>query len=111
MTVSKHLSFYMQFHVKAECIGEFKERAMYVLENMSKEDKFEVCYFHQDTEDPTKFSVYESWTEPSAEAFMANQLHAKEYRKAYEERLPDLLVSPRIITFLDPIKRWRRQWK
>ena len=51
--MSKHLSFYVQFHVKSECIGEFKERAMYVLENMSKEDTFEVCYFHQDAEDPT----------------------------------------------------------
>lgn len=106
--MSKHLSFYVQFHVKSECVDEFKERVLYVLESMSVEDTFVVCYFHQDANDPTRFSVYERWTEPSAEAFMENQLHAKEYRKEYEERLPDLLASPRSITFLDPIKEWHR---
>jgi quinol monooxygenase YgiN len=61
--VSKHLSFYVQFHVKPECVDEFKERVFYVLESM----------------------------------------------KAYEERLPDLLASPRTITFLNPIKEWHRE--
>lgn len=107
--MSKHLSFYVQFHVKPEFVDEFKERVLYVIESMSVEDTFVVCYFHQDVNDPTRFSVYERWTEPSAEAFMENQLYAKEYRKEYEERLPNLLASPRQITFLDPIGEWHAE--
>jgi quinol monooxygenase YgiN len=107
--MSKHLSFYVEFHVKPECVNEFKERVLYVLDSMSVEKTFVVCYFHQDANNSTRFSVNERWTEPSAEAFMENQLHAKEYRKAYEERLPELLASPRKITFLVSIKEWHRQ--
>ena len=98
----------MQFYLKPECVDEFKERAMHVLESMSIEDTFVVCYFHQDANDPTRFSVYEKWTEPSMDVFMETQLRGKAYRDEYEARLPDLLQSPRVITVLDPVKEWHR---
>jgi len=104
--MENYLTFYVQFHLKPEHVGEFKERLEYVLESMTVEDTFVDCYMHQDTNDPTRLSVYERWTEPSAEAFMKNQLHAKEYRREYEERIPELLASPRVITFLEPEGEW-----
>jgi len=76
---------------------------------MLKEDTFVVCYMHQDANDPNKFTLYERWSEPSREAFMENQVNAKEYRKVYEQKLPGMLQSPRVITFLDSLKEWHRQ--
>jgi len=102
----KLLTFYVQFELKPEHVTEFKERLHYVLESMSVEDTFVDSYMHQDANDPNKFSVYERWTEPSAEAFMKNQLHAKEYRREYEARIPEMLATPRQITFLDPDREW-----
>ena len=76
---------------------------------MLKEDTFVVCYMHQDANDPNKFTLYERWSEPSREAFMENQLNAKEYRKVHEQKLPGMLQGPRVITFLDSLKEWHRQ--
>jgi len=100
------LTFYVEFNLKPEHVAEFKERVNYVLEEMSKEETFVDCYLHQDANDPNKFSVYERWIEPSAEAFMKNHLHAKEYRKEYEARVPKMMASPRVITFLEPDREW-----
>lgn len=105
---SSDLAFYVQFHVKPEYVEEWKKAAMEVIDDMSKEDTFVTCYMHQDAEDANKFTLYERWSEPSREAFMKNQLEAKEYRKVYEEKLPAMLQSPRIITFLNSIKEWHR---
>jgi quinol monooxygenase YgiN len=103
----KLLTFYVEFDLKPEHVEEFNERLHDVLESMSEEDTFVDAYMHQDANDPNKFSVYERWTEPSAEAFMKNQLQAKEYRKEYEARIPEILATPREITFLEPLREWK----
>lgn len=41
--MSKYLTFYIQFHLKAEHVAEFKERLVHVLENMSREETFVAC--------------------------------------------------------------------
>jgi quinol monooxygenase YgiN len=107
--MSNELAFYVTFNVKPERVEEWKEAALKVLNAMCKEDTFVACYMHQDSEDANKFTLYERWSEPSREAFMKNQLEAKDYRKEYEERLPDMLQSPRKIDFLDSLYEWHRQ--
>lgn len=104
--MNNYLTFYVQFDLIPEHVAEFKERLHYVLESMSVEDTFVDCYMHQDANDPNRFSVYERWTESSAEAFMENQLKAKEYRHEYEARVPEILATPRVITFLEPEGEW-----
>lgn len=104
--MSKELAFYVNFHVKPEAVEKWKESAKEVINQMSKEDTFIVCYMHQDAEDPNKFTLYERWAEPSMEAFIENQLNAKEYRKTYEEILPDMLQSPRTFSVLNTLQKW-----
>jgi quinol monooxygenase YgiN len=104
--MSNELAFYVTFHVKPERVDEWQEAALKVLNAMCNEDTFVSCYMHRDAEDANKFTLYERWNEPSREVFMKNQLEAKNYRKAYEEKLPDMLQSPRKIDFLDSIQEW-----
>jgi quinol monooxygenase YgiN len=61
----------------------------------------------QDADDPTCFTLYERWREPSVEAFVSNQF-GKEYRQAYEARLPTMLRTPRSTTVLRHVEEWRR---
>jgi len=105
--MSKNLAFTVQFQVKPEYVQEFKDSLLYVLDNMAVEDTFVSCYLHKDPEDSTKFTVYEIWSEPSMEAFFKNQI-TKEYRKKYEETLPEMLQGDRVITVLEPLKEWHK---
>lgn len=105
--MSKNLVFTVQFHVKPEYVQAFKDSLLYVLNSMSVEDTFVSCYLHKDSEDDTKFTVYEIWSEPSMDAFFKNQI-TKDYRKEYEDNLPDMLQSDRVITVLEPIQEWHK---
>jgi quinol monooxygenase YgiN len=100
------LVFYVQFQVKPECVQEWKDAVMKVIDRMSAESTFMACYMLQDLQDSNRFTLYERWREPSVEAFMQNQFEAKSYRKAYEEKLPMLLEHPRTTSVLSPLKEW-----
>lgn len=104
--MSNHLVFYVEFDVKPEAVDRFLKGATGVLEAMSKEDTFVSTYFHRDANNPSKFTLYERWNEPSMAAFMKNQVEGKSYREEYESYVSDLLVSPRKFTVLDPIGEW-----
>ena len=91
---SSDLVIYVQFHVKPEYVQAWKEAVMEVIDHMSKESTFVTCYMHQDAQDANIFTLYERWSELSVDDFVMNQL-AKSYRKAYEEKLPTMLQSPR----------------
>ena len=106
--MSKHLVFYVEFDVKPEGVEKFVAGARGVLEAMSRETAFVETYFHRDTNNPNKFTLYERWNEPSMEAFIKNQLEGKAYRDEYEADLPELLASPRKFTVLVPIGEWRQ---
>ena len=102
------LAFYVEFNLKPEYVEQWKHAALEVLEKMAKEDTFVSAYMHRDANDPNKYTLYEVWSEPSRQAFFENQLNSKDYRKAYEENLPPMLVSPRIISFLDLQREWHK---
>ncbi len=107
--MSKELAFYVNFHVKEEFVEKWQMAAREVIDQMSEEDTFILCYMHQDAQDPNKFTLYERWAEPSMEAFIENQLNAKEYRKKYEEILPEMLETPRTFSVLNTLQEWRRK--
>jgi len=100
------LTFKVDFHIKVDKIEAWKEELMHVLNSMASEDTFVAAFLHQDTEDPTKFTIYERWAEKSIEDFKANHLQAKEYRKTYEEHIAEYSASPRDIQVLNPINSW-----
>jgi quinol monooxygenase YgiN len=81
---------------------------MEVIDHRSMENTFVTCYLHRDAQNTNRFTLYERWSEPSVEAFIQNQLEAKSYRKAYEEKLPTLLEHPRIASVLSYVKEWRQ---
>lgn len=100
------LVFYVTLHVKPDCIDAWKAAVTEVIEQMALEDAFVSCFLHQDTRDPTVFTLYERWTEPSVEAFLQHQ--TKPYRVAYDAKLPDLLQRPREPAVLTPIREWHK---
>jgi quinol monooxygenase YgiN len=73
---------------------------------MAREDAFVTCYLHRDMQDPTLFTLYERWNEPSIEAFVQHQM--KPYREAYDAKLPELLQRPREASILAPLGEWHR---
>lgn len=105
---SSDLVFYVQLRLKPEYVQEWKDAVMQVIDCMSMERTFVTCYMHEDTQEPDTFTLYERWSEPSIEAFVDNQM-TKNYRKAYEERLPVMLQGPRTASVLRYVKEWHRQ--
>ena len=100
------LVFYVKYHIKPECIEEFQEHLFVLVDNMTKEPAFVSAFVHQDTEDPTRFSMYERWQEASKEDFMTYQMASKDYRRIYEQRLPQMSATPRKIRVLRPMAFW-----
>ncbi|RXQ94514.1 hypothetical protein EO244_09540 [Ancylomarina salipaludis] len=100
------LVFYVKYHIKPDCTEEFQKRLFALVDHMRREPAFVSAFVHQDAEDPTKFSMYERWTESSKEDFMTYQMAAKPYREAYEKRLPEMSSTPRLIHILRPLAFW-----
>jgi len=100
------LVFYVKYHIKPECVEEFQEHLFVLVDNMAKEPAFVSAFVHQDTEDPTRFSMYERWQEASKEDFMTYQMASKAYRRIYEQLLPDMSATPRKIHILRPMAFW-----
>jgi len=103
---STDLVFFVQLHLKPERVEEWKRSVTQLIDRMSQEDTFVTCLLDQSAEDANLFTLYERWREPSVEAFIKNQM--KEYRKAYEDLLPDLLQTPRTAMILSPVQEWKR---
>jgi quinol monooxygenase YgiN len=103
------LVFYVKLDLKAECVAEWKASVLAVIQQMSREAAFISCSLQQDAQDPTSFTLYERWREPSVEAFIKNQFENKDYRQGYEARLPALLRTPRATTVLRHVQEWRRE--
>ena len=100
------LVFYVKCRVKPDRIDEWRQAVTDIIEQMSREDSFVSCHLHRDSADPTLFTLYERWAEPSVEAFLERQ--AKPYRQAYEAKLPELLQGPREPQVLVPLGEWHR---
>ena len=103
---SQDLVFYVKCRVKPDRIDAWRQAVAAIIDQMSREDTFVSCQLHVDAQDPTLFTLYERWAEPSVEAFLQRQ--DKPYRRAYEALLPDLLQSPREPQVLVPLGEWHR---
>lgn len=98
------LVFYVKLQVKPDRIDEWLDALHAISDAMSREEAFIACDLHRDANDPTLFTLYERWAEPSVEAFLQNQM--KPYRLDYDAKLDDLLQRPREAQILVPLKHW-----
>ena len=103
------LVFYVKLDLKPECVAEWKAAVTAVIDRMSREAAFVSCSLQQDPGNPTVFTLYERWREPSVAAFIAHQFEGKQYRQAYEARLPGMLRAPRDTSVLRHMREWRRE--
>jgi len=72
-----------------------------VFEAMKVEETFVSATALRRAEDPDTVLLYENWID--RDNFLSVQLK-RPYRDRYEARLPELLRSPRNLSFLDPIR-------
>jgi quinol monooxygenase YgiN len=100
------LVFYVKIDLKPECVQEWRAAVAAVIQRMSREEAFVSCSLQQDISEPTCYTVYDRWRESSVEAFIKNQFEGKDYRQAYEARLPGRLRIPRATTVLRHIQEW-----
>jgi quinol monooxygenase YgiN len=102
---NEDLALYVNFHIKRDRVDEWKQAAMEVLNKMAEEETFITTFLHQDAEDPTRFTLYERWNEPDLHLMIMKQKE-KEYRRVYEDILPDMVQSLRTFRLLQPIGNW-----
>jgi quinol monooxygenase YgiN len=74
---------------------------MPVIDGVRTEKTFINNFLHQNPDDPTRFMVYENWVDK--DEFLAVQMK-RDYRSAYEARLPDLLAEPRRVEVWQPLR-------
>ncbi|HEY0332377.1 MAG TPA: antibiotic biosynthesis monooxygenase [Stenotrophomonas sp.] len=101
------LVFFVKLQLKPECIDEWLTALEELLRDMQREPTFVSCHLDRDAEDPTLYTLYEHWDEPSVDAFLAHQ--ATDYRDRYEALLPGWLRTPRQAQVLLPQRQWTRQ--
>lgn len=102
--MSDQVTFIVYLPAKPERFAEMKERLLDVVHQMSSEPDFVNTWVHQLQDDPNTLVLYETWN-CSKDDFITRHL-SKPYRQAYEQLLPQLLVSERRIEFLDVIKSY-----
>ena len=103
------LVFYVNFHIKADKVEEWKSKAFALVEKMAHEDTFICTFLHQDEEDPSRFTIYERWNEPDFETLAKSKNYAEEYRKVYKDLLPDLTQSIRNFRVLNSINNYHKE--
>jgi quinol monooxygenase YgiN len=72
-----------------------------VFDAMKVEDTFVNATALRSADDPDTIMLYETWLD--RENFMTEQLK-RPYREKYEARLPELLRTPRKLSFYEPIR-------
>jgi len=87
--------------VKPGCEAEYQQLLEPVLDAMRHEPTFINTIVHQDSEDTTRFMLYETWSDRD-DFFDVQRI--KPYRAEYERVLPDLLRAPREITSFYPLR-------
>lgn len=92
-SVQNKIGFIVHFQFKPDALASVGDVGQRLSEEMVKEPSF-VNYFQlQDETDPTKFVLYETWTD-SKEEFMNVQMK-RPFRKEWEEILPQVSTKPR----------------
>ncbi|MCC7272613.1 MAG: antibiotic biosynthesis monooxygenase [Alphaproteobacteria bacterium] len=82
----------ISLHVLPGHVDAFLALLTPVLDAMRHETTFVNAVLHQDPDDATRFMLYETWADRDDLQWV--QIH-RGYRRAYEDRLPDLLREPR----------------
>jgi quinol monooxygenase YgiN len=95
------ISFIVSLHVKPGYEAEFLDLLTPVLDAMRHEATFVNAVLHRDRDDPTRFMIYETWSDLND---VAEVQVKRDYRRAYEARLPELLREPRKIEFWQPLR-------
>lgn len=95
------VAFIVSVDIKPGCEDEFLALLMPVLDAMRHEPTFINAVLHRDPQNPARFMIYETWT--SLADVTTVQIH-RDYRKAYWERLPELLSEPRRIETWQPMR-------
>lgn len=95
------LAFVVGFCLKPGCGEEFLALLTPVLDAMRHESTFINAMLHQDPEDPTRFMLYETWADLDD---VTHVQIGRDYRKAFWDRLPDLLAEPRQIQTWRPVR-------
>ena len=88
-------------HVKVGFEQEYIELVNPVLDAMRHEKTFVNTVLNRDPRDKGRFMLYETWLDKSE--FLEVQM-AREYRRAYEARLPSILKSPRVMEYWEPLR-------
>lgn len=91
----------VSIHVKPGHEREYLDLCTPVLDAMRYEPTFVNTVLHQDPEDPTRFMVWETWVD--REDFFDVQMK-RDYRRAYETRLPEILIEPRTMKVWQPLR-------
>jgi quinol monooxygenase YgiN len=78
--------------VKLESCDEFMQLLSPVLDAMRHEATFVSTVLHRSPDNPTSFMLYEVWADRED---LVNVQMKREYRAAYEAKLPSLLQEPR----------------
>ena len=89
-------------HLKPGCEEEFLRLLTPVLDAMRHETTFVNAALHQDPDDPTRFMLYETWADRDD---LVNVQMKRDYRRAYEARLPEILREPRQPRIWQPLRR------
>ena len=95
------VAFTIIAHVKPGHEAELLDLVTPVLDAMRHEKTFINAVLHRDPEDPTRFMLYETWSD--LDDVVEVQIH-RAYRKAFLERLPEILREDRAITIWQPIR-------
>jgi len=88
-------------HVKPGFEAEYLELVLPIIDAMRHETSFINNVIHRAPDDPTRFMIYETWADRDD---VFNVQIKRDYRKAYEARLPKMLRAPRDMAFWEPLR-------
>jgi quinol monooxygenase YgiN len=97
-----NVAFVVTLALKPGCEERFLDLLTPVLDAMRRETTFVNAVLHQDPEDPTRFMLYETWTD--LDDVVQVQM-GRDYRRAYWDHLPELLREPREVQTWRPMRR------
>lgn len=91
----------VSLNVRPGCEEEFLGLLAPVMDAMRHEPSFINAALHRDPGDPARFMLYETWAD--RDDLIEVQMR-RDYRRAYEARLPELLREPRQVQIWHPLR-------
>lgn len=98
---SAPVTFVITFRVKPQHADEFHALLSDVLDAMRHEATFINAVLHRDAQDASRFMLYETWSDLDD---VVNEQIRRDYRQAYWDRLPELLVETQAIQTWYPMR-------